>query len=106
MHKFFGVAINLLAAGLLLGNALAQETPAATPPSSSAPAASSKAQTPAAKPHSPGAAKTAAPLALKTQKDKFSYALGMSNGKRLGESLRKQSVPFDPAILARGMKDG
>ncbi len=30
----------------------------------------------------------------------------MSNGKRLGESLRKQSVPFDPAILARGMKDG
>jgi FKBP-type peptidyl-prolyl cis-trans isomerase FklB len=117
MHKFFAVAINLLAAGLLLGNALAQETPAATPPSSStpaasapkgasAPAASGKAQTPAAKPHSPGAAKTAAPLALKTQKDKFSYALGMSNGKRLGESLRKQSVPFDPAILARGMKDG
>ncbi len=30
----------------------------------------------------------------------------MSNGKRLGESLRKQSVPFDPALLARGMKDG
>ena len=106
MHKFFAVAVNLLAAGLLLGNTLAQETPAATPPSSSTPAASGKAQTPAAKPHSPGAAKTAAPLALKTQKDKFSYALGMSNGKRLGDSLRKQSVPFDPAILARGMKDG
>ncbi len=106
MHKFFAVATNLLAAGLLLGNALAQETPAATPPSSSTPAASGKAQTPAANPHSPAAAKTAAPLALKTQKDKFSYALGMSNGKRLGESLRKQSVPFDPAILARGMKDG
>jgi len=106
MHKFFAVAVNLLAAGLLLGNTLAQETPAATPPSSSTPAASGKAQMPAAKPHSPGAAKTAAPLALKTQKDKFSYALGMSNGKRLGDSLRKQSVPFDPAILARGMKDG
>ena len=30
----------------------------------------------------------------------------MNNGKRLGETLRKQSVPFDPAILARGMKDG
>jgi FKBP-type peptidyl-prolyl cis-trans isomerase len=116
MHKFFAVAINLLAAGLLLGNALAQETPAATPPTSSTPAASApkaaptsspaKAQTPATKTHSAVAAKAAAPLALKTQKEKFSYALGMSNGKRLGESLRKQTVPFDAAILARGMKDG
>ncbi len=30
----------------------------------------------------------------------------MNNGKRLAESLRKQSVPFDPAIMLRGMKDG
>jgi FKBP-type peptidyl-prolyl cis-trans isomerase len=30
----------------------------------------------------------------------------MNSGKRLAESLRKSSVPFDPAILARGMKDG
>ena len=29
----------------------------------------------------------------------------MSNGKRLADSLRKSSVPFDPALLARGMKD-
>jgi FKBP-type peptidyl-prolyl cis-trans isomerase FklB len=112
MHKFLTASVNLLAAGLLLGNALAQETPAATPPATSTPAASAskaasgKAQTPTAKTHSAAAAKTPAPLALKTQKEKFSYALGMSNGKRLGESLRKQSVPFDPAILARGMKDG
>jgi FKBP-type peptidyl-prolyl cis-trans isomerase FklB len=117
MHKFLAVTISLLAAGLLLGNALAQETPAATPPASStsagsapksasAQAASGKAQTPGAKTPSAAAAKTAAPLALKTQKDKFSYALGMSSGKRLGDSLRKQSVPFDAAILARGMKDG
>jgi FKBP-type peptidyl-prolyl cis-trans isomerase FklB len=106
MHKFLTASVNLLVAGLLLGNALAQETPAATPSASSTPSASGKAQTPAAKTHSAAAAKTPAPLALKTQKDKFSYALGMSNGKRLAESLRKQSVPFDPAILARGMKDG
>jgi FKBP-type peptidyl-prolyl cis-trans isomerase FklB len=117
MHKFLIVSANLLAGGmLLLGNALAQDTPAATPPASSTPAASApkaatapasgKSQTPAAKAHPATAAKGPAPLTLKTQKEKFSYALGMSQGKRLGESLRKQSVPFDPAILARGMKDG
>jgi FKBP-type peptidyl-prolyl cis-trans isomerase len=107
MHKSFTTAVNILAAGmLLLGNALAQQTPAATTQSASpTPATSGKAQTPAAK-RPVAAAKSAAPLSLKTQKEKFSYALGMNTGKRMGESLKKQSVPFDPAILVRGMKDG
>ena len=88
---------------MLLGNTLAQQTPAATtPPASAAPASSAKAQTPAAKPHSATAAKTPVPLTLKTQKDKFSYALGM----KMGQNLQKQSVPVDPAIVARGLKDG
>jgi len=93
---------------MLLGNALAQQTPAATtPPASPAPAASPKAKTPPAA-HSAAAAKkpAAAPLVLKTQKDKFSYALGMNTAKRMSEGLKKQSVPFDPAILVRGMRDG
>jgi FKBP-type peptidyl-prolyl cis-trans isomerase len=60
-----------------------------------------KAQTPAAKAHTATAAKPATPLVLKTQKDKFSYALGM----RMGESLHKQSVPVDPAIFSRGLRD-
>lgn len=30
----------------------------------------------------------------------------MNTAKRMGDSLTKQSVPFDPAILVRGMKDG
>jgi FKBP-type peptidyl-prolyl cis-trans isomerase FklB len=98
MHKFFITATNILAAGtLLLGQALAQQTPAATP----APATSTKAQTPAAKRPATGA-KTAAPLTLKTNKDKFSYALGM----KMGANLHRQSVPVDPNILARGLKDG
>jgi len=102
MHKSFTTAVNLFASGmLLLGNALAQQTPAAaTQPSTPA-----KAQAPAAKRPST-AAKSAAPLALKTQKDKFSYALGMKTGQRMAESFNKQSVPFDPSILARGLKDG
>src|ERR1700683_2642051 len=111
MHKTLTVAV-LLAGGIVLGNALAQNTPATTPPASSAPATSApaqtpaKAQTPPAKAHSATAAKGPAPLVLKTPKEKFSYALGMSNGKKLAEILKKQSVPFDPAIMARGLKDG
>jgi len=30
----------------------------------------------------------------------------MKTGQRMAESFTKQSVPFDPALLARGLKDG
>src|ERR1700731_40499 len=93
MHKSFTSTVNILAAGvILLGNnySQSQQTPAAKP--QAAPAATTR--------RAP-AAKSPAPPALTTQKDKFSYALGMN----LGTSLRKQSVPVDPNILARGLKD-
>ena len=38
---------------------------------------------------------------LKTQKDKNSYALGMS----IGLGLHKQAVDVDPAVVARGLRD-
>jgi FKBP-type peptidyl-prolyl cis-trans isomerase len=96
MPKLSKTAVTTFASGiLLLGSALAQQTPPATTP----PASTSKTQTTAKKPGT--AAKTAAPLALKTSKDKFSYALGM----RMGANLKKQEVPVDPAILSRGLKD-
>ena len=100
MHKSFTIAFILLTAGILSpGNVLAQQTPAApTPPASQS--SGTAAKTPSAK-RSATAAKTAAPLVLKTQKDKFSYALGM----KMGSNFQKQSVPVDPAILARGIKD-
>jgi FKBP-type peptidyl-prolyl cis-trans isomerase len=98
MQKFLTTAVNILVAGtLLLGNAPAQQTPAAT--NQPAPGAA-KTQTPAAK--RPAAKSATTPLALKTQKDKFSYSLGM----KMGENLHRQSVPVDPAILARGLRDG
>jgi FKBP-type peptidyl-prolyl cis-trans isomerase FklB len=102
MQKSSTIAVHILASGvLMLGNVLAQDTPAATTPKpSSGGATSTKAQTPAAK-RPAGAAKTAAPLTLKTSKEKFSYAVGM----RMGSSLHKQEVPVDPNILARGLKD-
>jgi FKBP-type peptidyl-prolyl cis-trans isomerase FklB len=46
-------------------------------------------------------AKTQTAPVLTTQKDKFSYALGMN----LGTNLHKQSVPVDPNILLRGLRD-
>jgi FKBP-type peptidyl-prolyl cis-trans isomerase len=39
--------------------------------------------------------------ALKTQKDKLSYALGMD----LGAQVRKSAVDLDPAVFAQGLKD-
>jgi FKBP-type peptidyl-prolyl cis-trans isomerase len=96
MPKLSKTAVTTFASGiLLLGSALAQQTPPATTP----PASTPKTQTAAKKPGT--TAKTAAPLALKTSKDKFSYALGM----RMGANLKKQEVPVDPAILSRGLRD-
>lgn len=67
--------------------ASAQQTPAASQPS--APSA----QTPAA-PSSSGSP-------LTTQKDKFSYALGMN----LGSNLSRQSVPVNTDLIMQGLKD-
>ncbi|HEY2353102.1 MAG TPA: FKBP-type peptidyl-prolyl cis-trans isomerase [Candidatus Acidoferrum sp.] len=98
------MTFNLLVAGLLAPCILsAQDAPA--PKSQTAPA--SKAQTapaqktPAAKPRTTTGTRTATPLALKTQKDKVSYAIGVN----IGKSLHKDAVDVDPAIFIRGMKD-
>ena len=103
--------IQLLAAGmLLLGYAPAQQAPAATAsqPASSTQAPSNQAGAPAktqtgtATKKTPVApSKTAAPVVLKTQRDKESYAQGMS----LGTGLRNQGLSLDPALVARGLKD-
>ena len=91
---------------MLLGSVQAQQTPAAK--TEQAPAAKAQPATPA-KPKAPApkagaaktaAAKSAATTALKTPKDKFSYALGMN----LGASLHKQSVDVDPNIVAQGLR--
>jgi FKBP-type peptidyl-prolyl cis-trans isomerase FklB len=103
-------ALILLAAGMVLGNAQAQQTPAANPPQTPAPKA-----TPAPTAGAPKAAtaksgtvarpRTQPVLTLKTPKDKASYAVGLNVGKNLGAQLRQQSVEVDQAILLRGVKD-
>jgi FKBP-type peptidyl-prolyl cis-trans isomerase FklB len=104
----FTTVLPVLAAGLMvLGNAQAQQTPPAktdqTP--SKAQPASAAPKAPATKalaktPSKTAAAKGTAPVALKTPKDKFSYALGMN----LGMSLKKQAVDVDPVVLSQGLK--
>jgi FKBP-type peptidyl-prolyl cis-trans isomerase FklB len=60
-------------------------------------AAKSSTGTGAAAQHHPAAA----PLVLKTDKDKQSYAIGMN----IGKSIHRDGVDVDPNILLRGMKD-
>ena len=83
---------------MLAGSVLAQQTPAATntqaPPAKTAHSAAPKSRT-------SGAAKTQAPLTLKTQKEKISYAIGMN----IGTGMHRQSLQIDPNILLRGLKD-
>ena len=41
------------------------------------------------------------PSALKTQKDKVSYSIGLD----IGTNFKKQSIEIDPDLLARGIRD-
>lgn len=100
MQKTLTLAIAQLAAvTMLAGSLLAQQTPAATTPPATPAAKSPHAS--GTKPKTATSAKAAAPLTLKTEKEKFSYAVGMN----IGSSMKRQSVAVDPAILARGLKD-
>jgi len=104
--------ISLLATEMMLvAYVPAQQTPAATS-SQPASAQSSSQQTPSTQGKAPaktqaGTAKqstagtTAAPVVLKTQRDKESYAMGMN----LGTGLHNQGLSLDPTLVARGLKD-
>ena len=104
MRKPLIVLRTFLAAGVvLLGNAVAQTSPAQTqtPPAK-------KPATPAAKSTSSAGTKTGAAVAkpgsvtaLTTQKQKASYAIGMN----WGTGLHKQGIDVDSAALVQGMKD-
>jgi FKBP-type peptidyl-prolyl cis-trans isomerase FklB len=108
MYKTTYRALTLSLAGTLLGGiSLAQQTssPSTNPPASSpSTAAAPKAQT-TAKPGTTAAKKAPVPLALTTQKDKASYAIGLNVGKGLKDSLKKDDVEVNSDILLRGMKD-
>lgn len=96
--------VQLVAAGLiLLCQAAAQDAPAARPATStktgSAQAAGSSKSTATKKPAS--TTRSSGAVTLKTQKEKASYAVGMS----IGMGLKRQPLGVDPALVSRGVKD-
>ncbi len=94
MQNSLRISLLLLTAASVLPNSVAQQPP----PAQTQPATPPKSQPSAATKRVPA---KAAPLTLKTQKEKDSYALGMN----FGTGLRKQAIDVDPAILARGLRD-
>src|SRR5215510_10516624 len=106
--------ILLASSALLAANAFGQtaptsgaaQTPAAKPQASSGTAAAAKPQASTAvkKPTVGAAAKPAAAAApaLKTDGEKAAYAIGAN----IGRSMKKEGVELDPALIARGIKDG
>src|SRR5512143_724667 len=104
----------LVSSALLASSAFAQpsstsgsaQMTAAKPQASSGPTAAKPQTSTAAK--KPGAATTAKPAtttaapALKTEREKASYAIGAN----IGRSMKKEGVDLDPALIARGIKDG
>src|ERR1700758_4560180 len=106
MHKLLTPFVPCLTGLLLIGVASAQDTKPATPSSKSAPSTSStQSKTPAAKKpaSSSTASKSAAPVALTTEKQKQSYALGMS----IGLGFQKQGIDksIDSSLVVRGFRD-
>jgi FKBP-type peptidyl-prolyl cis-trans isomerase FklB len=73
---------------LAMSSALAQTKPVPPPPNPTE--------------DGPAGAKSSTTPTLATQKDKFSYAVGL----KMGEAFHKQEVTVDLAIFARGVKDG
>ena len=112
MKNTFIAALTLLTAGIFTTGVASAQAPAANAPaagsqqapatnSQQAPAAKSAPAKPAAKTGTATATKKPAPLELKTDKDKASYAIGMN----IGQNLRKQKDDIDPAIVQAGIKD-
>jgi len=90
---------------LLVGpvSAVRAQTPQTPPSSAPQPAAPKKAS-----PATPGQApaqKGAAPFTLKTEKDKVSYAIGTSEGKRLQQGIKQSQIDVDTAVILRAIKD-
>src|SRR6202140_3289769 len=111
MQRSLMTALLLAAGTILTGNGYAQQTPAAgapaattpTAPAATTPKTSTSAKAPVKKAATP--AKSATATALTTRTQKFSYALGMDIGGKVGPSLKKQSVEVDPALVSQGLKD-
>ena len=108
------VTLGALCAIFAIGQTKAQDAPATPAPKASTPKAATQGSTAGAKTtgqttgaktgqgttaaRKPG---TGAPLVLKTQKEKASYAIGAN----IGRGLHRDGVDVDPALIQRGIRD-
>jgi FKBP-type peptidyl-prolyl cis-trans isomerase len=98
MQRSCSKAVTLLAASLvLLGSATAQQTPAASTPATKPKPRTSTGTTTR---HTTTAAKPK-PLVLTTDKEKQSYAIGLTFGK----NLHRDAIDVDPKIVLQGLTD-
>ena len=98
MQRLLRNTATVLAAGIvLLGSAVAQQTPA----TSSTPPAKPGQSTATTTHRRTTAATKPKPLVLTTEKDKQSYAIGLNVGK----SLHRDDIDIDPKIVLQGLQD-
>jgi FKBP-type peptidyl-prolyl cis-trans isomerase FklB len=109
------VILSALCAFFIVGQANAQDAPATPAPKASTPSSTAGSKTsPTGQTAGAAGAKTGqgttaakkpgtagAPLVLKTQKDKASYAIGVN----IGKGLHRDGVDVDPASVSRGIRD-
>ena len=98
--------LGILGLGIIFSaSSFAQDTPAAKGSSATKSSTAGKASqtgrrtTPAKKASAPSS------IALKDQKDKLSYALGMNMGTNLHANLQRDAIDIDPNIVLQGIKD-
>src|SRR5262249_54718160 len=94
---FFVLPITMLAAAVLLGSAVAQQS---TTKSQAAPAKPQATPTPAKTPDAP-APKPGAASPFTDPNDKWSYAIGLN----IGTGVHRQGADINPDVLAQGIKD-
>jgi FKBP-type peptidyl-prolyl cis-trans isomerase FklB len=103
MRKTSFLALSTLTVFVVfLGSLAAQQSQSSTTKPATAAKPSTSTGSSTAKPHTATAAKpAAAPVTLKTQKDKISYAIGMN----IGAGMKKDGLDIDPNVLSQGIKD-
>ncbi len=104
MQKLFSATLLLAVATTLTGKAHSQAQP--TPPAKKTTTTPAKPATTGTKPSTATTSKTGTAAPLTTKKDKFSYALGMSQGAGMAANFKKLGIEFNPTLIIQGLKDG
>ena len=101
MHKSLVPAATTLAVAVFLSGALFAQQTSSTSSSGSKPATSGAKTSSGTQSKTGTTAKSSEPMTLTTDKEKLSYALGMS----IGMGMKHDNLDVDPKVLAQGLND-